>query len=184
MIINKENIKKFSVIPFNFNLDDLLNFVEISEFKWVRPLLGEELFDEIQEQVENNELSEQNATLLTDGGLWRYLCQCIVYEYLPYNYLHFNETGVNKGFSESSESATLKDITYLTSHVRAQIENFKKFTYNWLLEREDSFPKWMPSDDCGCAPPPTRCCNNNTTFHKPEPLKVVYGFKKKNIDIK
>ena len=69
MIINKQRMKEFSLIPFNYNMDELMNFVDITELTWIKPVLGSELYDEIQQQVKDNQLSPENATLLVEA-IW------------------------------------------------------------------------------------------------------------------
>ena len=182
MIINKENIKKYSLIPWNYNLDDLMNFVDITEITWIKPVLGTDLYDEIEEQVKNNTVSQENATLLVEA-IWPYEGMAVVHEWLPYAYMHLSEVGITVGRSESSESADLKQITYLATHVRTQLETFKKNAIKWLQEHAESFPKWDPDEQfCGCKKP-TSCCSNEAEFNDPEPFRTIYTTPKKNTDI-
>ena len=71
VIINEKYLKKYSPISMNFNLDEVSNFVSISETIWVRPVLGTALYDEILSQVKNNNLSPENSTLLVEA-VWPY----------------------------------------------------------------------------------------------------------------
>lgn len=182
MIIDKKHLKEFSLIPLNYNLDELMNFVPISEMTWIKPLLGDDLYTEIEQQVKDNNVSPENATLLLEA-IWPYEGMAVVYEFLPYAYAHISEVGVTRGKSENSDSVDLKDITYLASHIRSQLETFKKNAIVWLQEHAESFPLWNPSDDCGCKPKVTSCCSNGATMNDPEKFKVLYTTLKKNINI-
>lgn len=182
MIIDIPHLQEYSLLPANFDLTDVINLLEPTEFLFVKPLLGDELYDEICEQVKNDNVSDVNASLLVDGGLWRYLACAFAMEVTPFVYVHFSQVGATKGRSENSDSADLKDITYLTSHLRTNLETYKKYTYNWLLERMGSYPKWSPNESvCGCSKPVT-CCGE-ASFTEPEPLKIVYGLPRKNTDL-
>lgn len=184
MILNSKILKEYSIVPYNFDTTEVLNFADMSEYKWLRPIFGEEMYDEIIQQVKDNQLSPENSTLLTEGGAWRYISHCIVYEALPYCFAHLSEVGWTKGSSENSESISLKEASFILSHLRSQIEVMKKYLIEWLEQHAESFPLWNPSDDCGCKRPTNSCCNNNPQLQRPEPLKQVYGFRRKNIDLK
>ena len=43
MIINKSNIAKYSILPINYNYDEILNYVDIAEKIWILPILGYDL---------------------------------------------------------------------------------------------------------------------------------------------
>ena len=79
MIINEKYLKQYSPIPVNYNMAEVKNYIPVAEKIWVIPLIGSDLFEEIDEQVKNNTVSEENATLLTEGGLWQYLAFATVY---------------------------------------------------------------------------------------------------------
>ena len=184
MIITKNKMKEFSLFPTNFDLSEVWQFLDVTEQLFVRPMLGVDMYDEIEEQVKNNQVSPENATLLTDGGLWRYLGCAFALETLPFVYAHFSQVGVTKGKSENSDSADLKDITYLTSHLRSNLEELKRYTLLWLREHQDSFPLWNPDwNACGCEEVRDICCSDNATFVKPQPMKLVYGLPKKDLSL-
>lgn len=179
MIINKTLLAKYSPLPIpdNFDYADLLPYVTVAESIWVKPLIGDELYDEIDEQVENNNISETNATLLVDGLLWQYLAFAAILEALPTLWLHFSEAGITKGNSENSESATLKDMTYVQAHIRQQVEVLKDMVKKFLCEHSDSFPS-MDCCACGCD-----CCQH-AKLNDPNPYQQLYATRHISTDIK
>lgn len=184
MIITKNKMKEFSLFPANFDLSDVWQFLEATEQLFVRPMLGVDLYDQICDQVKNNQVSPENATLLTEGNLWRYLGVAFTLQTLPFVWSHMSQVGITKGKSENSDSVDLKDLTYITSHLRSNLEEFKKYTLKWLMEHQDSFPLWAPDlDSCGCDEVRDICCSDNATFVRPQPLKLVYGLPKKDLNI-
>ena len=187
MIINKTYLKQYSPLPINYNLDEVLNYVPVAEKIWVLPILGQDLYDEIQEQVDNNQLSDENGTLLTDGGVWQYLSYATCLEALPVIYAHFSEVGVTKGKSENSESLDLKDLTYIENHLRRQTEFLKDSLIKWLCERQTTFPLFDPTCvcDCGCGCSTSSCgCDANGKLNNPNKLKLLYSTLFKDTDIK
>lgn len=178
MIINEKYLKQYSPIPLNYNIAEVKNYIGVAEKIWVKPVIGYDLFDEIEEQVANNEVSEENATLLTEGGLWQYLSFATVLEALPIIWSHISEVGITKGKSENSESLTLKDMTYVANHIRSQVEVLKDQLKKWLCEHQDSFPL-VDCCACGCS-----CCNEKAKLNKPNPYKQLYSTKRKNTNLK
>lgn len=179
MIINEKYLKQYSPIPLNYNIAEVKNYIGVAEKIWVKPVIGYELFDEIEEQVMKNEVSEENATLLTEGGLWQYLSFATVLEALPILWGHISEVGITKGKSENSDSLSLKDMTYISQHIRNQVEVLKDQLKKWLCEHNESFPS-MDCCSCGCS-----CCNeSHGKLNAPNPLKQLYATRRINTDLK
>ena len=144
MIINEKYLKEYSPIPLNYDLSEIRNYIGVAEKIWVVPVLGQDLYDEIQSQVDENKLSDENSTLLTEGGLWQYLAFATCLEGLAFIWANFSEVGITLGKSDNSESVNLKDITYIEQNLRRQVEVLKDSLIKWLNSHLDSFPKYVP----------------------------------------
>lgn len=178
MIINETYFKKFSPIPVNYSMTEIKNYIGVAEKIWVKPLIGSDLFDEIQEQIDDNNVSETNATLLTEGGLWQYLAFATVYEALPMIWSHISEVGVTKGKSDNSDSLDLKDMTYVSQHLRNQVEVLKDQLKKYICEHNESFPL---ADVCACG---CSCCNKQPKLNAPNPNQQIYKGLRRCIDLK
>ena len=179
MIINEKYLKQYSPIPLNYNIAEVKNYIGVAEKIWVRPIIGTDLFDEIEEQVTNNTVSDENATLLTEGGLWQYLSFATVYEALPIIWGHISEVGITKGKSDNSDSLSLKDITYMQQHLRSQVEVLKDQLKKWLCEHRTFFPK-MDCCGCGCS-----CCNQGEgKLNTPNAYKQLYTTNRLNTNLR
>ena len=179
MIINEKYIKQYSPIPLNYNMAEVKNYIPVAEKIWVIPLIGSDLFDEIDDQVANNTVSQENATLLTEGGLWQYLAFATVYEALPMIWSHISEVGVTKGKSDNSDSLDLKDMTWVTQHLRNQVEVLKDQLKKWICEHQDSFPL---ADVCACNC--SSCCNHEAKLNHPNPQAQIYTTLRRNTKLK
>ena len=144
MIINEKYLKEYSPIPLNYDLSEIRNYIGVAEKIWVVPVLGQDLYDEIQSQVDENKLSDENSTLLTEGGLWQYLAFATCLEGLAFIWANFSEVGITLGKSDNSESVNLKDIVYIEQNLRRQVEVLKDSLIKWLNSHLDSFPKYVP----------------------------------------
>lgn len=177
MIINESFFKKYSPIPVNYNMAEIKNYIGVAEKIWVKPLIGDELFDTIEEQVKNNQVSPEIATLLTEGGVWQYLSFATVYEALPVVWAHISEVGVTKGKSDNSDSLDLKDMTYVSQHLRNQVEVLKDQLKKWLCEHNETFPT-IDCCACGCS-----CCNQ-PHLNAPNPNNEIYTTRRRNTNLK
>lgn len=189
MIINKKYFAEYSPCPINFDQTEIRLYIDVAEKIWIIPVIGQELYDEIQDQIDNNQLSEENGTLLTDGGLWQYLCFATCLEGLPFLWADISQAGITVGESEFSHSITLKDLNYIEQHLRRQTEVLKQFVYEYLCERQNSFPLFDPKNcncGCGCGTTIGSCCGEDTTgkLYAPNKLKLAYSTFRKNTDIR
>ena len=178
MIINQAYLKKYSPIPLNYNLAEVMNYVGVAEKIWVKPLIGYELFEEIEDEVKNNTITPENATLLTEGGLWQYLSFATVLEALPMIWSHISEVGITKGKSDNSDSLDLKDMTYVSQHLRNQVEVLKDQLKKWLCEHNETFPT---IDCCACE---CSCCKDHSMLNKPNPQAQLWSTIRKNTNLR
>ena len=167
-IINEKWLKEFSPIPLNYNLKELHNYIKLAETIWLEPILGNDYYEELLQQVKDNALTDENSTALVEA-IYPYLGFAVALESLPVMWAHISEVGITKGKSDNSDSLDLKDMTYFQSHLRAQVEARKDYCKKWLCERIDSFPT-IDCCCCGCS-----CCNNNAKLNKPNPWKQLYS---------
>ena len=177
MIINEKYFKEFSPIPVNYNMAEIKNYIGVAEKIWVKPLIGYDLFDEIQQQIDDNTVSETNATLLTEGGLWQYLAFATVYEALPIIWSHISEVGITKGKSENADSLTLKDMTYVSQHLRNQVEVLKDQLKKWICEHYEYYPL---ADVCACN---CDCCQKQPKLNMPNPNQQIYRNLRRCVDL-
>lgn len=178
MIINETYFKKYSPIPLNYNMAEIKNYIPVATKIWVVPVIGRNLYNELEQQVKTNTVSEANATLLTEGGLWQYLCYATCYEGLPFLWTNISAVGITLGKSDNSDSITLKDLTYIQQHLRNQVEVLKDQLKKWLCEHSVSFPL---VDCCGCG---CSCCQDNAKLNKPNPNKELYSTLRPCTDLK
>lgn len=176
MIINRKNIAKYSNLPINYNYDEVLNYVDVAEKIWLVPVIGYEWYDELQEQVDNNNVSQENATALVEA-IWPYLGFCIMYEALPTIAYHASEVSLTKGKSDNSEPLTLKEIGFYQEHMRRQIEARKDFLKKWICEHSNAFPL---ADVCACE---CSCCKK-AELNSPNKLQELYTTRRKPTDLK
>ena len=142
-------------------------------------MLGDAFTDALEYEVEHNAVSEENATLMTTGGLLQYLSYAMCYEGLPFIFASFSEVGITLPDVEHSKSVELKELNYIQDHLRRTLEFLKDYLIKWLDSHSDSFPLYHPSG-CGC----NSCCSNNKGLNNPNPDWKVYGLPKINTNLR
>lgn len=177
-IINEKWLKEFSPIPLNYNMKELHNYIKLAETIWIVPIIGQDYYDELLVQVSENDLSESNSTALVEA-IYPYLAFAVAYESLPMTWAHISEVGITLGKSDNSDSATLKDMTYIQQHLRTQVEARKDYCKKWLCEHNAYYPLL---DCCKCE---CDCCNdNNGNLNYPNPMQQLYRPWRKCTDLK
>ena len=178
-IINEKWLKEFSPIPLNYNMKELHNYIKLAETIWVEPVIGHTLYENLLQEVADNDLSEANSTALVEA-IYPYLAFAVAYEALPVMWAHISEVGITKGKSDNSDSIDLKDMTYFQQHLRTQVEARKDYCKKWLCEHYLSFPD-IDCCSCGCK----NCCNDASgKLNNPNPMKQLYSTLRKCTNIK
>lgn len=177
MIINKELLKKFGIWPRNYDLTEVMTYVDISEKIWIVKTIGYAQYNELQQQVKDNDLTPENATLLVEA-IYPYLAMAVAYESCPISWAHLSEIGWTKGHSENSESLSLKDMTYISSHIRRQLEARKDYAIQWIGDHIEYYPLIAQCINCDCS-----CCQDNAKLNKPNPQEQIWSTKRKNTNL-
>ena len=177
-IINAKWLKEFSIIPLNYNTKEIENFIGIAQSVWLIPVIGYDYFNELLEQVKENNLTEENSTALVEA-IYPFLAMAVCYESLPSLWIHCSEIGLTLGDTDTSKSITLKDITYYEQWIRRQLEARKNYCIKWLCERSEYFPL-IYNCQCEC----NSCCGTKPKLNAPNPYQQLHTTRRKCTDLK
>lgn len=175
-LMNKEYLAEYSLLPKNYNYDEIWNFIPLAEQLWIVPIIGKDLYNELLDQVEENNVSRENATLLLQIYPFEGLAICEVA--MPYIAFHITEVGITKGQSENSESVSINDINYLTNYVRSQMTPLKDKLVDFLNEHSDLYPLYSPTKECPSKQNDSRIYamrQINTDISKPTKDNVIWS---------
>ena len=177
MLLNKSLLKKYSPYPLNYDLTEVMQYVDVAEKIWIIKTIGYSQYEELQQQVKDNDLTPENSTLLVEA-IYPYLGFAVAYESLPTTWAHFSEVGITKGFSDNSQSLSLKDMTYISDYLRRQVEVRKDFAIQWINDHIEYFPLIAQCTSCDC------CCNDRGKLESPNAYYQIYSTRRKNTDLK
>lgn len=149
-LITEEYFKTYSPISDNYNIKDIKPYFHVAEKLWIEPIIGTPLYEELLDEVEKNEVTPENATLLLN--IYPLLAFAIVYESLPFVGYHLSQVGITKGKSENSEPVSINDVNYISTQLRNQCETMKKLLKKFLDENAEHYPLYYADNtvECNC----------------------------------
>lgn len=148
ILITEDYLKDYSPIPSNFNWDEIRPFISISEEVHIIPIIGRPLYDELIEQIIENDVTDINSTLLIK--IYQVEAIAVVIEALPFIWGHFSEKGITLGKSDNSDSITSKDLSTIQNHLIAQLTVLKKMLKEFLEGNYECYPLYPREDNCCC----------------------------------
>ena len=147
-LITEEYFKTYSPIPDNYNIKEIKPYFHVAEKLWIEPIIGMPLYEELLDEVENDEVTPENATLLLN--IYPLLAFAITYESLPFVGYHLSQVGISKGKSEISEPVSINDVNYISTQLRNQCETMKKLLKKFLDENAEHYPLYYADNNAEC----------------------------------
>ena len=147
-LITEEYFKTYSPISDNYNIKDIKPYFHVAEKLWIEPIIGTPLYEELLDEVEKNEVTPENATLLLN--IYPLLAFAIVYESLPFVGYHLSQVGITKGKSENSEPVSINDVNYISTQLRNQCETMKMLLKKFLDEHAEHYPLYYADNTVEC----------------------------------
>ena len=147
-LINEAYFKQYSPVSDNYNIKDIEPYFKVAEEIWIKPLIGVPLYDKLLEEVNTNNVSPENSTLLL--MLYPYLAFAITYEALPFISYHLSEVGLTVGHSDNSTAAPVSGINFISTRLRSTLETLKSNFKKWLDDHSDNYPLYKPNI-CDCV---------------------------------
>lgn len=149
LIISENYLKENSIINGNTDMKIITPTIQLCQDKYVKPILGTDLYDAILSQIGSSTVSTENQTLLDSyilpAMLWYVLCECTpVFKY------RYANKGIMINSSESSSSADLNEIQWLMDKWRNNAEWYAQQATKFLREESDSttYPLYLENDEC------------------------------------
>ena len=165
-LMNKEYLAEYSLFSKNYNYDEITNFLKLAEMLHIVPVVGQALYEELLDQVNKNEVTPANASLLLK--IYPFLGAAVFEVAVPAVAIHVSEVGLTLGKSENSESASVEHINYLTNYIKSSMVPLKQQLVDFLNEHSDLYPLYNK---------PTSVCSDQTKTWN------VYGMRQINTDV-
>jgi hypothetical protein len=130
--------------PINENLDDKLLKSAIKEAQevYIRDIIGSGIYDELQVQTFNGNVTADNTTLLDS-----YIAPCLKYYTLVESMLPMTFKFLNKSVSsrqaEFAQPVTPQELTLIEQRYRDKAEYYAERLRNFLKEYPQIYPKYL-----------------------------------------
>lgn len=124
-LMQPSDIAKYSLIPINYNFDEIVNIVRIVEQTKIIPLIGIDKYNEL--------LTTRDEEILS--YIFPYEGMCLIEQSAPYLAYRINEQGITKSNSEYSSTLSLDELNYLVSYARSQSNELLTTLIDYLKEK-------------------------------------------------
>ena len=112
LFISRDDIIKFTVLNGNIDTDKFIQFIKIAQDIHIQNYLGTRLFNRLNDDIVNDDLTEPYTTLLTTY-IKPMLIHWAMVEFLPYAAYTVANKGVFKHNSENSSNVDKNEIDFL-----------------------------------------------------------------------
>lgn len=139
LFIDEQYFKDFSIVNDNTDMKILTPTIEKVQDMRILPILGTALYNEIKTQINADDLSTENQTLLEEyvqkAMLW-----WVLYECPPVFVYRFMNKGVMKKSSDNSSSADLAEINFLMDRFKNDAEWYSERITLFLCQNSADYP--------------------------------------------
>ena len=156
LIISENYLKEMSIINGNTDMKLLTPTIRLCQDKYVKPILGSDLFDEIIGEIPT--LSSANQTLMDDYILPAMLLY-VVSEAAPVFKYRYANRGLMVNTSDHANQADFNEMRWLMDKWKNDAEWYAEQATKFLMENSNDYPLYY---------------NGNTTCDKIKPNKTNY----------
>lgn len=146
LIITENYLKQNGVISDNADMKLITPTILLVQDMHIHPLLGTDLFDEVCDQIDNNNTTALNQTLLDDYVLPA-LMWYVQSKVAPIFKYRFENKGVMVKNSDNSSSADLNEVQYMMDTFRQYAEEYAQRCTRYLEENSNDYPLYTLNSD-------------------------------------
>lgn len=146
-IISQNYLTENSIINGNTDMKIITPTIKLCQDKYIKPILGTDLFNEILGQITANTVTALNQTLLDDYILPCFLSY-IVFEATPVFKYRYANKGVMVKNSENSQSIDFNEMRWLMDKWKNDAEWYAEQTTKYLVQYSSSYPLYLANTTC------------------------------------
>ena len=150
ILINQDYLKSFSPIPLNYNWEEIRPFIKIAESIHIEPILGSKLYKELLKEVKNNNITQENSTLLLH--IYQFEAIAVCSEALPFLTYQVTQKGITKSKSDNTESIDNQEFSQIKNDLASKIEVLKRMLVQFLEDNKTCYPLYSSKIDKHTTP--------------------------------
>ena len=138
LFVSEQFIKDTTVIDENVDMKLIRDTIELCQEKYVLPLVGTGIYNQIQSQITSSTVSADNVTLL-DTYIQKALKYWVLYEGVDVFTFKFQNKSIVKKNSENSSPIDLEDIRRIMEKWRTNAEMYSQRVTDFLIANSTSY---------------------------------------------
>jgi hypothetical protein len=153
IFITAAYFKQETVVDSNAEVKTIEKCILRAQDKFLMPLIGSQLFSSLINKITGQTVSGEYKILMDD-----YIIPCLMeyalWEYIPFSSFKFKNKGVGKQTSPDTDTADLKDLSYIRDNVRDSAQFYGERLIQHLRANTTAFPEYgtfINSDDVAPA---------------------------------
>jgi hypothetical protein len=144
-LITEQEVKNYTDLPNNLKTSNLSFSITVAQDLYIRSALGEDLYSELLDQVQNDTLTALNLTLLNgDNRLFRgikfALAWWVAYEIYPYLHTKVTPTGIQTKSTDEAISADSRDVEMRRNIAKKKAEYYLDQLIKYLCDKDTDYP--------------------------------------------
>lgn len=145
LFANTQDIKRHSIIDGSFDADKLLFHVDIAQHKHVEPVLGTDLTERIENEIQST-VSSDVEDLIKDY-IKPITINYTLVELLRVTSFQITNKGIMKATSENGNQAETTEINTIIEHYRSTAESYVERFQNFMVYNQNKFPEWNTNSE-------------------------------------
>lgn len=141
LILDNEDIKRFSVLSGSLDDDRLTAYVEQAQDIHLQSYLGTKLYDAIQSYAIADTMPA-DYTLLIDTYIKPMLMRWVLVEFIPFAPYNVANKGVFKGTSENAEVVSKEEVDSMVDKYTQTAMHYTKRLINYLCDKSELYPEY------------------------------------------
>ena len=142
LLISPQYLRDNTVINDNTDEKILIKSIRTAEDKYIKPLIGSNLYYTLLDKITGGTVSAQYQTLLEDYAI-PCLLEYSLLEYLPFSAFKIKDAGVGQQTKPEYTPASMSDIGKLKEEVRTSAQFYGDALVRYLKANASSFPEYL-----------------------------------------
>lgn len=147
LTITERYLKESTIINDNVDAKILQPIILLVQDKYLHPILGTALFNDIKDEIIAESVSTANQTLLDDYVLPLMLWYTLHESTPAFKYRYMNK-GVMVKNSDNSSAADLSEIKFLMDRWETNAKMYAERTTKFLKSNTTTYPLYLDNPDC------------------------------------
>jgi len=142
LFITEDQLKLNTTINSNLDNEFLTSQIFYTQERYIRPLLGDDLYNEVKDQITNNTLTSANSILLS-GHVQNILINYSAAEVLPLIHYRIDNIGIYTRSDQNFTPVKHEDVENLALQYKNQASFFAEQLTNYLYQNQNLYPLFL-----------------------------------------